>query len=176
MKTALLIIDLQNDFTRKNGKVPACTHQIPAVIDSINLAIKERSQKKEPLALITTRWSNPITRLLTRDSVKPGTYGAELDDRLLYSNNVAQFVKKDKDIFSSPELLQWLKQHDIESLILSGLAVEHCLMTSAQSALKRGFSVHLLADGVASYKCKGREKGLAKMQKLGITTHETTFQ
>lgn len=42
MKTALVAIDLQNDFTQKQGKVPACTEQVPDAIRVINQAMKNR--------------------------------------------------------------------------------------------------------------------------------------
>lgn len=172
MKTALLVIDLQNDFTSKQGKVPACTKQLPEVIERINEAIEQRKQRRELTALVTTRWSNPFIRLLTRNSVKPGSHGAEVDERL--TKDIGNhFVKANKDIFSSSDLVDWLNENEVEELILCGLALEHCIRVSTKVALSRGYTVSLLNGGTAPYKCEQREKALADLQKLGVTLHES---
>ncbi len=171
MKTALLVIDLQNDFTRSDGKVPACTSQIPDVIHTINAAIHQRNQDGELSAVVTTRWSNPLVRLFTKNSVKPGSFGAEIDARLSQDIH-PRFVKSSKDIFTSRELMKWLKEHEVEEIIFSGLALEHCISVSVKAAMSKNYGAALLAGGLASYQCENREKYLLKLQQLGARVHE----
>lgn len=166
MKTALLIIDLQNDFTLDEGKIPACTSQIQSAIEKINQALEQRNRDSELSALITTRWSNPLTRLLTKNSVKPASFGAEVDARL--SKQIENhFVKTSKNIFTSEELKKWLEENEIEEIIFSGLALEHCIKVSLKAAISRNYKVALLTDGLASFKCDEREKYILKFEQLG---------
>lgn len=171
MKTALLVIDLQNDFTRDDGKVPACTSQVSDAIHTINAAIHQRNQDGELSAVVTTRWSNPLVKLLTKNSVKPGSFGAEVDARL--SRDIhPRFIKSSKDIFTSQELTQWLKENDVEEIIFSGLALEHCIAVSVKAAISRNYRASLLAGGSASYRCENREKYLLKLQQSGASVHQ----
>ncbi|WP_269539158.1 cysteine hydrolase [Cerasicoccus fimbriatus] len=170
MRSALLIIDLQNDFTRKDGKLPACIEQMEQVIESINRAVARRNAQQELSAAVITQWSNPIIRILTKNSVKPGTHGAELDARL--NPGITNcFTKSNKDIFSSKDLTEWLQANHVEEIILSGLALEYCIKTSAIAAINRGYSVSVLRDGVASYQCKNREKRLEELLTAGAKIH-----
>ena len=170
MKTALLVIDLQNDFTRDGGKVPACTSQIPDVINTINAAIHQRNQDGKLTAVVTTRWSNPLVKLLTKNSVKPGSFGAEIDARLSQDIH-PRFIKSSKDIFTSQELTQWLKENQVEEVIFSGLALEHCIQVSVKAAISKNYGAALLAGGLASYQCENREKSLLKLLQLGARVH-----
>ena len=170
MKTALLVIDLQNDFTRDDGKVPACTSQMSDVINTINAAIHQRSRDGELSAVVTTRWSNPMVKLLTKNSVKPGSFGAEIDARLSQDIH-PRFIKSSKDIFTSQKLTQWLKENQVEEVIFSGLALEHCISVSVKAAVSRHYRASLLAGGLASYQCANREKYLLKLQQSGARVH-----
>lgn len=171
MKTALLIIDLQNDFTLDEGKIPACTSQIPGVIEKINQALEQRNSDGELSALITTRWSNPLIKLLTKNSVKPASFGAEIDARL--SKQIENhFVKTSKDIFTSEGLNKWLSENQIEEIIFSGLALDHCIKVSIKAAISRNYKVAMLTDGLASYKCEEREKYILKFEQLGAKLYD----
>nr|WP_289028139.1 isochorismatase family protein [uncultured Paraglaciecola sp.] len=81
-KSALIVIDLQNDFTLKNGKAHACTSQADITIPKINELIKSFENKYIEVVYFKTEWKSLIIKLLTKNSVKPGSHGAELDKRL----------------------------------------------------------------------------------------------
>lgn len=170
MKSLLLVIDLQNDFTQPDGRSPACTEQIEAVVATINAAVSIRQQQDELSAIVVTDWSNPLMRWLTKNSVTPGTAGAALDNRL-NTNGIQQYTKGSKSIFSSQELLIELEQQGIEHLILSGLAAEHCILVSAKEALKQGLKVSYLLGAVASYQCKNLESALAQLESMGVAAY-----
>lgn len=171
MKSLLLVIDLQNDFTQPDGRSPACTEQIEEVVATINATVSTRQQQNESSAIVITDWSNPLMRWLTKNSVTPGTVGAALDSRL-NTDGIRQYIKGSKSIFSSQELLAELEQTGIEHLILSGLAAEHCISVSAKEALKRGFKVSYLSGAVTSYQCKNLKPTLAKLESMGVAAYD----
>ncbi|MCB1754454.1 MAG: cysteine hydrolase [Gammaproteobacteria bacterium] len=168
--TTSLIIDLQNDFTLDKGKVHACTYQLQSIIEKINQTVEQRNKDKALTALITTQWSNPLVRLLTKNSVKPGSFEAEVDARV--SNEIKDhFIKPGKNIFTSKEFVNWLEMNEVEGLIFSGLALEHCIIVSVNAAIAQGYTVFLLPEGLASYKCGQREKYLLKLERIGAKLH-----
>jgi nicotinamidase-related amidase len=109
-------------------------------------------------------------RLLTKQSVAPGTRGAALDTRLSVGA-AAQLVKPVKSIFTCPELAAWLEAHDVTQLVLCGLAAEHCIMGSTLQALKQGYDVSLLTDAIASYKPGARTEVFRSLSAQGAQLH-----
>ncbi|MBE9098278.1 isochorismatase family cysteine hydrolase [Vacuolonema iberomarrocanum] len=173
MKSLLLVIDLQNDFTQPNGRSSACTEQIEDVVATINATVNTRQQQNESSAIVVTDWSNPLMRWMTKNSMTPGTVGAALDSRL-NTDGIRQYTKGSKSIFSSQELLAELEREGIEHLILSGLAAEHCISVSAKEARKRGFKVSYLPGAVASYQCKNLKPALVKLESIGVEAYEVS--
>ena len=151
-KSALIVIDLQNDFTLKNGKAHACTSQADITIPKINELIKIFENKNIEVVYFKTEWKSLIVKLLTKNSVKPESHGAELDKRLT-SLKKTIFVKNNKNIFSNEEFLEFLKKNNINKLYLSGLAVEHCINTSFKEAQKLNIETDIISDAIISYKC-----------------------
>ncbi|MDJ0692644.1 MAG: isochorismatase family cysteine hydrolase [Xenococcaceae cyanobacterium MO_188.B32] len=152
-KSALIVIDLQNDFTLATGKTPACTSQVDKLIPVVNKLSKKFIKNKQDVAYLKTEWSNPLVQFLTGNSVKKGTKGADFDRRLnLDSNNI--FIKKNKNAFSSSEFIEFLKVKSIDHLYLVGLATDYCIKVSAEKAIENGYRVTVVRDGVAAYKCE----------------------
>ncbi|MEP0354883.1 isochorismatase family cysteine hydrolase [Paraglaciecola sp.] len=154
--SALIVIDLQNDFTLKTGKAHACASQADLIIPKINALIKTCEQKNIDVIYFKTEWKNLLVKLLTKNSVKVGSYGAELDSRLT-SDNKSIFVKNNKNIFSDKHFTEYLQQHKITNLYLSGLAVEFCINTSFREAQKLKIKTNIVSDLVISYKCTDLE-------------------
>jgi nicotinamidase/pyrazinamidase len=67
-------------------------------------------------------------------------------------------------------LAGFLKGLDVETVYLGGLATDYCVFFSAMDAAKRGFTVYLLEDAVRSvnYPEGSVEKALDTMQRAGI--------
>jgi nicotinamidase-related amidase len=167
---ALLVIDLQNDFTRAEGKLPACTAEVDEILPIVNAAVAHWHAHGRPVLVLTTQWGSWLMRLLTKQSVAPGTRGAALDTRLS-AGGAAHLVKPAKSIFTCPELATWLEAHDVTQLVLCGLAAEHCITASTLQALKQGYEVSLLTDAIASYKTGARAEVFRSLSAQGAQLH-----
>lgn len=171
-KSALIVIDLQNDFTLENGKAHACTTQVDGLIPVVNELSEKFIQKQQDVVYIKTEWSNPLVKFLTCNSVAKGTKGAELDRRLkIVSNNI--FTKGNKNIFSSSEFAKFLQTNSIERLYLVGLATDYCIKISAEHAIKNGYGVTVVRDGVAAYQCGNLVKSLQVLSSKNVTLVES---
>jgi nicotinamidase-related amidase len=176
MKNSILvIIDLQNDFTLPNGKMPACIAEVDAIFEPINALIEHWHANALPVAVLSTQWGSWLMRLLTRNSVAAGSEGAKLDARLVLGAAKC-LVKPGKSAFTSPQFTELLVATGKKDLVLCGLAAEHCITATAQEALERDLQVSIIKDAIASYKCGGKEATLSKLQTQGaLTTHARTW-
>jgi nicotinamidase-related amidase len=166
-RPALLVIDLQNDFTRAEGKLPACAAEVDDALPLVNIAIARWHVRGDPVLVLSTQWKSWWMRLLAKQSVVPGTRGAALDARLSTAG-ATQLVKPGKSVFSCAQLQGWLDAHDVSQLVLCGLAAEHCISASAQDAVKRGYEVALLTDAIASHKPGGRARAFRTLSAKGV--------
>ncbi|KST68232.1 isochorismatase family cysteine hydrolase [Mastigocoleus testarum] len=171
-KSALIVIDLQNDFTLENGKAHACTTQVDRLIPVVNKLSKQFIEKQQDVVYIQTEWSNPLVKLLTGNSVAKGTKGAEFDSRLkIVSNNI--FTKGNRNIFSSSEFVKFLQTNSIAHLYLVGLATDYCIKVSAEHAIANGYGVTVVRDAVAAYKCGNFEKSLQVLSSKNVVVVES---
>lgn len=171
-KSALIVIDLQNDFTLATGKAPACSSQVDDLIPVVNELSKQFLECQQEVIYLKTEWSNPLVKFLTGNSVKKGTKGAEFDRRLnVVSNNI--FIKSNKNAFTCSEFVQFLQTNGIEHLYLVGLATDYCIKVTAEMAIKHGYRVSVVMDGVAAYKYDNILKSLQVLSLNNIEVVES---
>jgi nicotinamidase/pyrazinamidase len=150
LRTALLIVDVQNDFC-PGGALPTPHGDIvvPVInnlMDKFDLIIASRDWHPED-SIHFKRW--PI------HCVK-GTYGADFPSDLKTEKIIQIFEKgtssKD-DGYSAFEatnknLAEYLKEKEVDELYISGLTAEYCVKSTVLSALKYGFNTVVIKDAV----------------------------
>lgn len=164
-RTALLIVDMQNDFADPQGSL-----YVPGgeeVVDFVNAEIAAAADAGATI-VYTQDWHPDSTSHFAKDGgIWPvhcvgGTRGAEFHSGLEVRDD-AMFVKKGTEgedgysafhirdpetgEVSSTGLADRLREAGIESVVLVGLALDYCVKASAVDAAAEGFDVRLLADG-----------------------------
>lgn len=191
---ALIVVDVQNDFTRGTMAVPGAA-EIIAPINRVAAAIAH--------VIVVTDWHPPGhvsfasahgvrhgdavetaigTQKVFNDHCVQGEWGAELDPDLALTKAELVFRKgyrADLDSFSafywndettSTGLSAYLKARGIERLFCAGLARFGCVMKSALGAARDGFTVAMIDDA-----SKGRpnpvedERSLERLAEAGVT-------
>ncbi|MGD1919676.1 MAG: isochorismatase family cysteine hydrolase [Pleurocapsa sp.] len=171
-KSALVVIDLQNDFTLETGKAHACVSQVDKLFPVVNQLSKKFIETEQEVIYLKTEWSNPLVKLLTGNSVKKGTKGTDFDSRLeIIGNNI--FVKGNKNAFSSNDFKQFLQDKSIEHLYLVGLATDYCIKVSAIKAIASSYQVTVVRDGVAAYRCEDFLKSLDTLASKDVAVVES---
>jgi nicotinamidase/pyrazinamidase len=155
MPEALVIVDFQNDFTPPRGAL--AVPEGDAIAAHVNeLAASGRFD----LVVATRDWHPP-----DHGSFEPhggpwpvhcvqGSEGAELHPEL-EREHVHVILDKGQDpategysAFERPELGALLRERDIDSLTVVGLATDYCVRNTALDALEHGFEVTVPAQAV----------------------------
>ena len=157
--TALLVVDVQNDFADPEGTLHV--HGGEDVVGPVNDEI-ERAAAAGALVVYTQDWHPEHTPHFQRDGgIWPvhcvgGTWGAELHPELEVVAG-AEFLRKGtggEDGYSAfsvrdttsgetaPTALETiLRSHGIERVVICGLATDYCVKESAVDARGLGFDV-----------------------------------
>jgi biuret amidohydrolase len=141
---ALIVIDVQEDFTRNTGKHAFDAAQRDAVLKRISADIAAARAAGDPVVFVRNvfrDWPVVLAMKLTAGGMgTPGREGLRID-RALAVGDAPVFEKAVGDSFSNPDLEAWLAEHKIGYLSLTGLDACHCVQLTAKGALARGFRV-----------------------------------
>lgn len=164
---ALLIIDVQDDYTGVSGKKEPIFKNVDKQIVAINKLIDKASSLGMQIVYIRHLFNNNfITRNIIGRSIE-GLPGNELDTRIkVVSAN--DFTKKISDAFSNPKLGEFLTAHHVNELYLTGLDGVYCVYKTALGGMNRGYNVTVVTDAIISSKKK--EEVLNLYEENGVAT------
>lgn len=148
MRTALLVIDMQNDYLyeKRKTKFAYNTQQLTAAVNEI---IKQYNENNHDVIYIRHIIQNlPTNRLLFGYSIA-GTEGAELYSGLDIVSEYC-FDKLLGDALSNKKLRELIEQKGYDSLHLCGLDECGCVASTALGAVKRGINTAIIRKGTAS--------------------------
>jgi ureidoacrylate peracid hydrolase len=165
--TALLVIDLYNDFISEGGKiwplikaVAEANNCIPHMLEVLNAARKAKLRlfyamhhRYRPGDYETWKYVAPIQRAAWQHKTfEYGTWGGEFR---------AEFVPAPGDIvvqehwcssgFANTDLDLQLKKHGIHQLIVIGLIAHTCVEATVRFAVELGYEVTVVKDATADY-------------------------
>ncbi|MGH8012177.1 MAG: cysteine hydrolase family protein [Candidatus Binataceae bacterium] len=173
---ALLVLDLQVDFLDRNGRMPIAQDQIGPVLANSNRVIEAATPHRIVIAYVGneyTRWDLP-GNWFRHNAARAGTPGAALDSRLKRVATAPYFPKRQGDAFSNPELGRFLRAHHITHVVICGVYADACITATAREALRRGFTVTVLADAVGAASDSARQSALAKLSRAGAEVQATS--
>jgi nicotinamidase/pyrazinamidase len=164
-RTALLVVDVQNDFADPSGSLAVRGGE--DVVDPIGREIAA-ARDAGALVVYTQDWHPEHTPHFERDGgIWPvhcveGTWGAELHPRLLVVDG--ETIRKGVDgrdgysAFSvrDPEtgeteptrLERILRERGIERVVIAGLATDYCVVETVLDARRLGFEAVVLTEAI----------------------------
>ncbi len=171
VKTAMLVLDVQEDFVGEHARMPVAKSHVKPMLDVINRVIEQAHPLGMPIIYIGNEFerSQWFTNWFRNHAAIKGQPGAMLDKRLRVGSDL-YFSKKVGDAFSNPQLADFLAKHESQHLVILGLFTEGCVSATAKSALSRGYKVTVLQDAVASANNRRRDKALVGLAKKGVMT------
>lgn len=162
--TAIIIIDLQNDYVHEQGiinKFGLGTKELQSKVPKIQEFIEFMRKKSFKIIHIQmTEARDFIDINLKKKRIEtfgdpenwelaiPGTWGHELLLEVKESEPI--FKKNTYDVFSNPEVQEYLKENNIKNLIILGGYTHACVDTTVRSGFTKSFSIILATDLVGS--------------------------
>lgn len=167
MKTALIVIDMQNDYLYEKRK-KIFSYNTEQLTSSVNEIIHQYKDKGCDVIYIRHIIQNlPTNRLLFGYSIA-GTEGAELYGGLDIVSDYC-FDKLVGDALSNKKLRELVRDKGYDVLHLCGLDECGCVTSTALGAAKRGIKAEILRKGTATvFPEKKVEKAHKKLNKAGI--------
>ena len=142
MKTALIVIDFQNDYFDKGTMTV-----VGSDIASENARLLLDRFRADSLPIIH------IQHIATRPTATfflPNTKGVEIHDNVKPLEQEKIIVKHYPNSFRETELLDYLKSKNITDLIICGMMTHMCVDATARAAKDFGFNIVLIGDACAT--------------------------
>lgn len=187
-RTALVVVDLQNDFAD-----PAGSLAVPGAEPLVGVVSAEAREAAAAGSLVaaTQDWHPPSTpHFATDGGVWPvhcvgGTWGAELHPgfelpagapRIRKGTNgedgYSGFTMRDPESDrETPTALEGiLREAGIERVVVCGLATDYCVRATALDAVRLGFDVTVLGGAIAAVNLEpgDGDRALAEMADAGV--------
>lgn len=166
--TALIVVDIQNDFADPDGAL-----SVPGAADAVSAANREIAAARGAGALVvaTQDWHPERTPHFVTDGgpwpvhCVGGTWGAELSDKLQLpadtprvrkgangEDGYSGFTMRDPETgdTTSTELAGMLREAGVEAVAVIGLATDYCVKATALDAVGVGLRTTVLTDAIAS--------------------------
>ena len=167
MNTALLVIDMQNDYLSEK-RMKRFAYDTEGLVSSVNRIIHQYNAEGRDVIYIRHIIQNlPTNRLFFGYSIA-GTEGAELYKGLdIVSDYI--FDKLVGDALSNKKLKQLIERKGYDALHLCGLDACGCVASTALGAAKRGYKVEILREGTATV-FDGRKvaRTMEKLRRAGV--------
>jgi ureidoacrylate peracid hydrolase len=175
-RSALLVVDLQNDYCAPEG----CFHRLGLVDPARTREVAEVSRRLvagartagSPVIFVRTVQSEaaPATvraRLRAQgraDCVRPGTWGAEQFGPTPRPGEPV-LVKHGYDAFLGTTLERDLRRRGIERLVLTGVFTDVCVDALARTAYQLGFEIAVVGEGTLPLE-RGQDECLDTMERF----------
>jgi nicotinamidase/pyrazinamidase len=169
----MLIVDVQHDFLPGGALGVADGDQvIPALLEAA----------EDADVIVVSRDAHPPDHCSFADQggVWPvhcveGTHGAELHPAIAALEpdvTIAKATTHDRDAYSAFDgtgLEEQLRARDVDRIVIGGLATDYCVRASVLDALRAGFAVTVLTDGIRGVDVEpgDSERALEEMRAAG---------
>ena len=142
MTTALLIIDIQNDYFP--GGAMECVGASAAAAQAAKLLAAFREQRRPVIHM------QHLSKRAGATFFLPGTPGAEIHAAARPQGDEPVFQKHFPNSFRETALLDHLRQGKIASLVIAGMMTHMCIDTTTRAAADAGFACSLAHDACAT--------------------------
>lgn len=193
-RTALVVVDLQNDFADPAGglSVAGGADVVPLVNGEIASA-----RLAGALVVYTQDWHPESTPHFAKDGgIWPvhcvgGTWGAELHPDVVVDGPRVRKGENGEDGYSGftmrdpqsgetiPTPLEaLLREHGIERVVVCGLATDYCVKATALDAARLGFETYLLVDAIRAVDLApgDGERAIDEMRAAGVVAWQTRMR
>jgi nicotinamidase-related amidase len=148
-RTALVVIDMQNDFVRQGGNllVPDAEATIPAINGLVEFA---RSHAMRVVYSQDTHREGDPEWQIWPEHAREGSWGWEIVDALAPAEDETVIRKVRYDAFYGTPLDHLLRLWGVDTLVICGTVANICVHYTAASAALRWYHVVIPRDAVSA--------------------------
>ena len=142
MKTALILIDIQNDY------FPGGKMELVGMVNAATVAravLDQFGKAASPIFHIQHISTRPTATFFL-----PNTIGAEIHESVKPLEGEQVIVKHYPNSFRETELHDLLKQQNIEQLVICGAMSHMCIDTTTRAAFDLGYKSIVISDACAT--------------------------
>lgn len=164
MSTALILIDLQNDYFN-DDELERCRGDL---VEATNLLVEHARAAGAPVVEVRTvhqedRSTWALNMLEDGQGMAfEGTEGAARVDGLAEPDVV--FEKTRDSAFHGTDLATWLRERDVDEIVLAGVSTESCINATATDAYAHDFRTVLVKDATASVEWRLHDQTLERLE------------
>ncbi|MEZ0320209.1 MAG: isochorismatase family cysteine hydrolase [Pyrobaculum sp.] len=173
-KSALIVVDMQNDFAHPNGKLYSPTSR--EIIPKIKFLIeKARARGVRVVYTQDTHYpDDPVEFPIWGPHVVKGSWGWQIVDELKPSEGDIVVEKMRYDAFFGTPMDHILRMYGIQHLVVTGTVANICVLHTVASAKLRLYDVVVPVDAVAALNEFDYAAALRQMDFLYKVTLTTT--
>lgn len=147
--SALILIDMQSDYTRREGKNSYRPEDVETLISNVNALIRKAEAQNMPVVTIRQvthgKLKIAVNRMLAGPEGLAGNPGIYFDDRIKVSPT-ADFEKERGDAFSTLAFEDWLAANKISQLYIAGIDGCYCIKNTSFGGRNRDYDVTIIED------------------------------
>lgn len=164
-KTALVLIEYQNEFVSPEGHLHDVVKEVMAVNNMLEKSARVANRVRAaggkvihvPITFAKDASDNPNPKLGILDHVSTNklftvdTWDAEICDAMQPAvDDIVIRAKRGLDSFPGTNLEEQLLLHDIETVVLAGFMTNCCVESTMRTSYEKGFNVITLIDCTAT--------------------------
>ncbi len=151
MKPAIIIVDMLKDNLKEGSRHPII-QEARVIIPNLQKLLKEGRKNRFPVVFANDSFleGDFIFRGRMKVHALRGTKGAEVIDELRSESGDIILPKRRFSAFFKTDLDQTLHTLRVDTIIVTGITVEVCVLMTAMDGLSHDFSVIILEDCTAS--------------------------
>ncbi len=142
MKTALVLIDIQNDYF-KGGQCEL--HKSEEAVENGSSVLEYFRNKGLSIFHIKHFSTKKNSSILIKDSP-----GAKIHKLVSPKENEKVIIKSFPNSFRDTNLQEGLLEQEITDLVVAGMMSQHCVDTTVRAAFDLGYNITLLHDACAT--------------------------
>ena len=175
--TALLVVDVQNDFVSSKGSAAKRGEDVSAAQAAVPMLIRLIDEaRRVGLTVVyiktthsewtdTPSWIYRKSQQSALDTCREGTWGAEFYQGISPLPSERVVIKHRYSAFINTDLNTVLKAKGIESVLVAGVATNVCVETTARDAYMYDYYVTMVEDCAAAYDPKLHLSTLENMRR-----------
>ncbi len=151
MRPAIIVVDMLKDNLKESPRNP-CYQEGKGIIPNLQKLLQESRERRFPVVFACDSFleGDFIFRGRMKAYALRGTKGAEVVDELRPEPEDIVLPKRRFSAFFKTDLDQTLRTLGVDTIVVTGVTVEVCVLMTAMDGLSHDFSVVVLEDCSAS--------------------------